>query len=421
MLWSIPIMKAEIISIGTELLLGEITDTNSSYLASQLPSLGIDLYFISTVGDNQQRLVNTLRQAWQRSDLVITTGGLGPTQDDITRESIAELLHEEITIDPLLVLKMKVFFCHRRLDMPQSNTKQAAVIPSAQALDNPRGTAPGWWVERDGHIIAAMPGPPHEMQHMWTNEVLPRLVQKVKSGVILSRTLKTFGLGEAKVGELVSPFFVSANPTLGIYAKRDGIHLRITAKSPHREEAEHLIAQREDEIRAILKDYIWGIDADTLENIVGNILTKKGLSLATMESATGGLLAQTLSNVPTSSSYFKGGLIASSYKSQISFGIDVNLISRYTSASIEVAEAMATKIREHFDADIGIGVTGVLEPTVSEDKPAGSIFIGIDDGRIKYRFLRNAPGQHHQIKQRAITSVLFELRRILLQGGNPCT
>src|SRR4030042_957850 len=128
-------MKAEIISIGTELLLGEITDTNSSYLASQLPSLRSDLYFISTVGDNQQRLVNTLRQAWQRSDLVITTGGLGPTQDDITRESIAELLHEEITIDPLLVQKMQAFFCHRRLDMPQSNTKQAAVIPSAQALD----------------------------------------------------------------------------------------------------------------------------------------------------------------------------------------------------------------------------------------------------------------------------------------------
>ncbi len=414
-------MKAEIISIGTELLLGEITDTNASYLASQLPSLGIDLYFISTVGDNQQRLVSTLGQAWRRADLIITTGGLGPTQDDITRESIAELLHEEITIDPLLVQKMQAFFCHRKLDMPQSNVKQAAVIPSAQTLDNPRGTAPGWWIERDGHIITAMPGPPHEMQHMWTNEVLPRLAKRVKSGIILSRTLKTFGLGEARVGDLISPFFISTNPTLGIYAKRDGIHIRITAKSLQREEAEYLVAQREGEIRAILKDYIWGTDADTIEGVVGNLLIEKSLSLATMESETGGLLAQTLSNAPASSSYFKGGLITSSDKSQIAFGIDVNLISRYTSASIEVAEAMAIKIREHFDADIGIGVTGVLEPTASEDKPVGSVFIGIHDGRNKHRFLRNVPGQRHQIKQRAITSVLFELRRILLQGGNPCT
>lgn len=407
-------MKAEIISIGTELLLGEITDTNASYLASQLPSLGIDLYFISTVGDNQQRLVNALKQAWQRSDLIVTTGGLGPTQDDITRESIAELLHEEITIDPILVQKIQEFFCHRRLDMPRSNLKQAAIIPSAQSLENPQGTAPGWWVERDGHIIAAMPGPPHEMQFMWANKVLPRLQEKIEAGVILSRTLKTFGLGEAKVGELVSPFFASVNPTLGIYAKRDGIHLRITAKSQRREAAEHLITQRENEIRAILKDYIWGTDADSLEGIISELLINKGLSLATMESDTGGLLAQTLTSVPNSSSYFRGGLIVSSDQSQIAFGIDVNLISRYTSASIEVAEAMATKTREQFNTDIGVGITGVTEPEKAQDKPVGSIFIGIDDGRTKHKFSRNAPGQQHQIKQRAVTSALFELRRTLL-------
>jgi len=171
-------MKAEIISIGTELLLGEITDTNASFLASQLPSLGIDLYFISTAGDNRQRLVNTLKQAWQRSDLILTTGGLGPTQDDITRESIAELLQEELTIDPLLVQRLQEFFCHRRLAMPQSNIKQASIIPSAHPLNNPRGTAPGWWVEKDGHIITAMPGPPYEMQFMWDNEVRPRLLPK---------------------------------------------------------------------------------------------------------------------------------------------------------------------------------------------------------------------------------------------------
>ncbi len=167
-------MKAEIISIGTELLLGEIIDTNSAYLASQLPLLGIDLHFISTVGDNQQRLVDTLRQAWQRSDVIITTGGLGPTQDDITREAIAEMLHEQITIDPALVQKFRDLFSYYKLEMPQSNIKQASIIPSAQIIHNPQGTAPGWWIEQDDRIIITMPGPPNEMQLMWTKEVLSR-------------------------------------------------------------------------------------------------------------------------------------------------------------------------------------------------------------------------------------------------------
>ena len=298
--------------------------------------------------------------------------------------------------------------------MPQSNIKQASIIPSAQPLANPRGTAPGWWVERDGHIIAAMPGPPYEMQFMWHNEVLPRLKPKMKSGAIVSRTLKSFGIGEAKVDELVSPFLSSTNPTLGVYAKRDGIHLRITSKSPTREQAERLINERETDIRAILNDHIWGTDADTLEGIVGELLIKKGLSLAIMESETGGVFAQAITSIPESSMYFKGGLIACSDKAKTALGIDANLISRYTSASIEMAEAMATKAREKFNADIGIGITLVLEPTDVEDKPVGSTFISIDDGKIKHRFLRNAPGHQYQIKQRAVISALFELRKILL-------
>lgn len=409
-------MKTEIISIGTELLLGEIIDTNANFLASQLPLLGIDLYFISTVGDNKQRLIDTFKQAWQRSDIIITTGGLGPTQGDITRESIAELLHEEIKIDPQLVQKLQEFFCHRKLDMPQSNLKQAALIPSAQPISNPRGTAPGWWIERDGHIIIAMPGPPHEMQFMWTNEVLPKLKQKVAPGIIASKTLKTFGLGEAKVNELVSHFLSSNNPTLGIYAKRDGIHLRITAKAQHKNDAENLIRQRESEIRKILNDYIWGTDSDTLEDITGRLLINKGLSLATMESDTGGFLANTITSIPQNPDFFKGGLIACSDEFKISFGIDADIISRYSSYSVEVAEAMAKKAREKFGSDIGIGITGIVEPTDSIDKPMGSIFISITDSKNRYRFARNSPGQGHQIKQRAVTLTLFELRKILIQG-----
>jgi len=407
-------MKAEIISIGTELLLGEITDTNASFLASQLPLLGIDLYFISIVGDNQQRLVKTLKQAWQRSDLIITTGGLGPTQDDITRESIAELLNEELKTDPQLLQWLREFFCHRKLDMPKNNIKQASLIPSAQALVNPRGTAPGWWVERDEHTIISMPGPPYEMQFMWANEVMPKLKQKTDSSIIISRTLKTFGLGEAKVDELVSPFLSSNNPTLGIYAKHDGIYLRITAKAKNEETAQNLINQLETEIRMILNDYIWGADSDTIESIIGKLLIQKGLSLSIMESDTGGLLTNTITNIPESSTFFKGGLISYSDEFKIAFGIDPMLTSQDESSSLELAEAMATKAREKLNSNIGIGIAGIMESTACTNKATGSIFICIDDGNVKHKFARNYPGQKHQIKQRAISSALFELRKILI-------
>ena len=235
-------MKAEIISIGTEILLGEITDTNSVYLASQLPLLGLDLHFTSTVGDNQQRLIETLKQAWQRSDIIITTGGLGPTQDDITREAIAQFLNEELAIDQTLVHKFEELFKYYKIEMPQSNVKQAAVIPSARIIQNPRGTAPGWWIERDNRLIITMPGPPREMELMWTKEIIPRLQQKITTAVIVSKTLKTFGLTEAEVDERASPFLSTTNPTLATYAKADGICLRITAKAHSESKAQEIIA-----------------------------------------------------------------------------------------------------------------------------------------------------------------------------------
>jgi len=407
-------MKAEIISIGTELLLGEIIDTNSAYLASQLPLLGIDVHFMSTVGDNQRRLVDTLQQAWQRSDVIVATGGLGPTQDDITREAIAELLHEEITIDSDLVKKFEELFSYYKIDMPQSNIRQAGVIPSAQIIPNPRGTAPGWWIERDNRILITMPGPPREMQLMWTNELLPKLQQRMGGTVILSKTLKTFGLTEARVDELASPFLSATNPTLATYAKLDGIHLRITAKAEAASEAEELIAQREADIRAILEDHVWGADSDTLEGAVGALLAAKGLGLACVESYTGGLLANIITNVPGSSKYFKGGLVAYTDEARTAFEFDAQLVSRHGTVSAETAEAMATTARDMLSADIGIGLTAVTGPTEIESKPLGTIFIGIDDGQCRQSFTRNYPGNRLQVKQRAVTSALFELRKSLL-------
>lgn len=407
-------MKTEIISIGTELLLGEITDTNSAYLASQLPLLGLDLNFMSTVGDNQQRLIETLKQAWRRSDIIIATGGLGPTQDDITREAIAEFVGEEITIDQGLVQKFKDMFRYYKIEMPQSNVKQAAVIPSAEIIQNPRGTAPGWWVERDNKIIITMPGPPREMRLMWTQEIMPRLQGKIAGAVIVSKTIKTFGLTEAEVDERSSPFLPDTNPSLGTYAKVDGIYLRITAKAETEDKAKELITKRENDLRSILNDYIWGVDSETLEGITGALLTVKGLSLATMESYTGGFLANVVTNVPGSSKYFKGGLVAYTDESRVAFGLSKRLISRHGTVSSQVAEAMATIARERLGASIGISLTGVMGPEEIEGQPVGTIFIGLDDGQSRQSIARNFPGNRLQVKQRAVTSALFELRKILL-------
>ena len=407
-------MKVEIVSIGTELLLGEIVDTNSAYLAAQFPLLGLDLHFISTVGDNQQRIVDTLQRAWQRSDIIVTTGGLGPTQDDVTRDAIAEFLHEEITIDQNMVETFKKLFSYYKMEMPTNNIRQASIIQSAQIIPNPRGTAPGWWIEKDKRIIIAMPGPPREMELMWTKEILPRL-QKLTAGVIIvSKTLKVFGPSEAKVDEMVSALLSSTNPTIGTYAKIDGIYLRITAKANTADETQKLISKREAEIRAILGDYIWGVDADSLEKIVGDLLIEKHLTIAIMESCTGGLLANIITNITGSSNYFKGGLVTYIDETNVVFGLDERFLSQFNSISLEAAKAMAAIIRNKLGASIGIGITGVTGPQEIGGMPVGTIFIGIDDGQHQLSFTKNYPGNRLQVKQRAVTSALFELRKILL-------
>ena len=406
-------MKAEIVSIGTELLLGQITDTNASYLASKLPELGIDLLWVTQVGDNLERMKDCLGRALSRSDLVLTTGGLGPTEDDLTREAIAALMGEESIVDPELVQGLREFFSRRGYQMPESNIKQATIIPSAQVIPNPRGTAPGWWVERDGRVIIAMPGPPSEMQRMWEKEVSQRLRERIPE-IILSRTLKTYLLSEAAVGELVSPYLSSTNPTLAVYAKPDGIQLRLTAKAGSRYEAEQMIAQLEEGVRALLVDVIWGCDDETLESVVGALLTEKGLSLAVMESCTGGLLASTITDVPGSSNYFKGGLVAYTNEVKVYYGVDTALLDSHGAISPEVAGAMAEAARHRLGADIGVGITGVAGPDAVEGKPVGTAHIAIDDGKEKRLIQGIYPPLRHEVKRRATNHALFELRRTLL-------
>jgi len=406
-------MRAEIISIGTELLLGEITDTNAPFLAAELPALGIDLHWISQVGDNQARLVKVLKRAWQRSDLILTTGGLGPTADDITREAIAEVLGEKLKSVPALERELREFFARLGRDMPLTNLKQATIIPSAQAIRNVNGTAPGWWVERDERIIVAMPGPPREMQPMWHEAVLPRLCQKTGGAIIVSKTLKTFGLTEAHVAEMVAPQLSSANPTLGVYAKADGIHLRLAAKARSQGEAEAMIAQVETELRPVLGEHIWGADGDTLEAVVGHRLAARKLSLAVMESYTGGLLAATISGAPEAAPYFRGGLVTGSDEARVACGVDYRLISEHGGESAEVAPAMAEAARSRLGAAIGVGITGVDEPDRVAAKMLGTYHIGVVTGRNQRLVTGRYPGSRARVRRWAVAAALFELRKVL--------
>jgi len=418
-------MRAELISVGTEILLGEITDTNSQWIAARLPAIGIDLYHQSTVGDNIGRLAEAIERALKRSDVVIMTGGLGPTEDDLTREAIAQVMGEEMFVDADAERQLRALFSARGVAFAERNVKQTMLIPSATAIPNPRGTAPGWWVEKtlatdapeDTNYIISMPGPPNEMQRMWEHEVEPKLMKLAGQGVLVSRVLKTIGVGESTIDEMVAPLLKSTNPTIGVYAKPDGVYLRLAAKAASQEEAWVHIAPVEEEARRILGPIIWGADNDTLEGVVGDMLDQRGLTLATMESCTSGLLASTITEVTGSAQYFKGGYVAYSGQMKMGLGVSADVIEKHGVISSETAEAMAAAARRNLDADYGIGITGIAGNDEVEGKPPGTMHIAVAGelgaDHISYAFYQG----RQATKRRAVTTALFLLRRTLLARG----
>src|SRR5438309_1071754 len=295
--------KAELLSIGTELLLGQIVDTNANYLAGRLALLGIDCLHMQTVGDNLGRAKQAFERALSRSDLVVATGGLGPTEDDLTREAIASALEETPAVDPTLERDLRTWFEGRGMVMPERNRKQAWLIPSARALPNPNGTAPGWSVERDGKRIVAMPGVPREMTPMWEDHVEPTLA---RSGVLRWRTLKLLGIGESAVEQELGALVRSTAPTVATYAKNDGVHVRIADKAPSAAEADSRIAAMEEQVRARVGEHVWGTDDDTLGGVVGRALGARGWRLALADGLTAGDLARTLADAPDAPRWLAG-------------------------------------------------------------------------------------------------------------------
>ena len=407
-------MKAEILSIGTELLMGELTDTNAAWIAGQLPPLGIQLQWVSIIGDNLEQLTDAFQRGLQRSDVIFTTGGLGPTQDDLTREAVAAALGEEPTVQQEVVDDLRRYFAGRGIPMPSHNIKQAHLIPSATFVRNRNGTAPGWWAEKDGRIIVCMPGPPGEMQPIWREEVAPRLRDMIDEEVTITRNIKTLGMSEAAIDEEISEFFGHDNPYLGIYSKADGIHLRVIARARDEETARQMIVPVEAAITDRLGPYIWGYDAETPEEAAGQALAANRLTLATMESCSGGFLANSITDIPGSATYYRGGIVAPTSQLMLASGVPPQVLEEHGTVSPETAMAMAHAARTALETDYGIAIAGVIGPEPQEEQPVGQAYIAIVGRNSTREFQFRTPPRRVVIKRRVANTALTELRKLIV-------
>ncbi|MQF98359.1 MAG: competence/damage-inducible protein A [SAR202 cluster bacterium] len=393
--------------------MGELVDTNSNYIAKELPRIGITLVRISQVGDNQEELVSVLKEAVNRSDIIITTGGLGPTDDDITRESISQLLNESMYIDQESLEDMRKIFIRRGINMSDTNIKQANLIPSACGIKNEVGTAPGWWVNIDNKNLIVMPGPPREMHRMWQHEVLPSLLERYNNSLIYTRNIRTYGLGESLLNEKISGIIDSFGFEWGMYAQPLGVDVRIRVPAESEQQAKSSLDKLEVALDGSIGDFIWGFDQDTVESVLASNLLNNNLTVAVMESCTGGLLSNALTQPPGSSGYFKGGMVAYSGVLKQTFGVDSNLIHKFGTVSPEVAADMARSVRDLVGSDIGISTTGVAGPSTIEDKPVGKVYIGISSTDGTHVKELNLPQERLLVKQRATNEALMTLLKLV--------
>lgn len=371
-------MRAEIISVGTELLLGQIVDTNAAYLGQQLAELGIDVFFKQTVGDNPARVRGAVRLALSRADVVLITGGLGPTEDDLTVASVAEELNLLLEPHAEIAERIRQFFEVRGRVPTETVYKQALIPTGARAIPNLRGTAPGVHIDQDGRELFIMPGVPFEMYGMMESYVIPRLRERTGGVVIRSRVLRVTGEGESTVEARIKNLIGGTSPTIAPYAKLGEVHLRVTAKGAPSDVAAQLDAG-EAGLRERLGEMIYGTNEESLELVVGRLLGERAATLAVAESCTGGLVAKRLTDIPGSSAYFLEGIVAYSNEAKRDqLGVSAASIEQHGAVSAEVAEAMARGIRDRAGSTYGLSVTGVAGPTGGTTaKPVGLVFLGL--------------------------------------------
>jgi nicotinamide-nucleotide amidase len=411
-------MGAELLTIGTELLLGQIVDTNASWMSQRLAEAGIDVHYQSTVGDNWGRIEAAIRLARSRADVILMTGGLGPTEDDLTREVVAAVLDRPLRLDPAILAHIKDRFARRRVPMPDNNRKQAMVPQGAKVLHNPRGTAPGLVVREPGRVLVCMPGVPSEMKPMLLDQVIPQIRDAfgIRSRIV-SRVLKTCGISESTLDQRIGDYFREMrNPTIGVLAHMGEIHVRLTCKGDDADEIRVQLDDLERKIRGRLGSLIFGRDDDRLEAVVGRLLKERGATVAVAESCTGGLVASRLTDIPGSSDYFACGVVPySPAAKQRLAGVPSELLARCGSVSPEVALAMARGVRRSNDATLGLATTGIAGPGGgTPEKPIGLLLVGLtwESGEVvrEFRLL----GEREQVKYRGSQMALEMLRRHLL-------
>jgi competence/damage-inducible protein CinA-like protein len=407
-------MDAEIIAVGSELLTPFRQDSNSLYLTAKLNSLGIEVRYKTIVGDDHVRLGEIFRNALERSELIILTGGLGPTEDDINREVIAEVLDRPLRMLPEARKAMEERFARLGRTMSENNLRQAMLPDGAESLPNRQGTAPGIWIDHDGVRIVLLPGPPREMEAMFAAECLPRLSRLAATQRIVTRVYKVIGLPESEVDQRIAPIYNQyGNPVTTILAVSGTIEVHLRAHAATEREAEMLLSALGDKIETILGDHIYSMQGETLEEVVGMYLVMKQKTLATAESCTGGLLSERLTRVPGSSNFFRGGAV--SYSNDLKtrwLGVPAKLIEEQGAVSKPVAQAMAEGVRARTAASVGIGITGIAGPGGgTPEKPVGLVFIALADERgtqvREFRF----PGDRERVRLWSTNAALEMIRR----------
>jgi nicotinamide-nucleotide amidase len=419
-------VRVEIVAVGTELLLGQIPDTNSQWLGEQLAAHGIASQFHQHVGDNHERILLAFRTALARSDAVIVCGGLGPTQDDITRAALAEVMNVPLARDEEIVEKIRAMFGARGRAMPENNLLQADVPRGATIIPQTRGTAPGLICAVGQKVVYAVPGVPYEMTDMFERAILPDLVaRQIATGttsVITSRVLRTWGASESALAEAVAPRFDELvnddRVTIAFLASGiEGIKVRLTARGDDNAHATSLLVHEESLVRVLIEeklgDIIFGVDDQTMEDVVAAQLLERGLTLAVAESVTGGLIASRLVGVAGASHWFRGGVV--SYASEVKF--DLLHVPVGPVVSGDAAEAMAIGVRNLLKADVGLSVTGVAGPEEQDGQPAGTVFVGLSLGESLQHAALRLPGDRPRVRAYSAISALDVLRRALLTSS----
>ncbi len=414
-------MNAEIISIGDELLIGQVINTNQALIAELANRIGIFVDRMTTVGDVEPIMLKTFERAFASHDVLLVTGGLGPTHDDITRSVVCTFFKTDLVQNLEALENVKRIFATRNLPLIKINEDQALVPRDCTVIQNHHGTAPGYLFERDRKYFIVMPGVPSEMEGMMREFVLPFFQKRSTGSVIRHRTLKTTGIAESiladRIGSVDELFSPDSGITLAFLPSPTGTRLRITVRSNSDKKAEGMIREVEEKIRAKASRYIYGVDGEELEDVVGKILVERKLTLAIAESCTGGLIIDRVTNTPGSSSYFERGMIVYSDNSKIAeLGVPASLITVHGAVSREVAEAMALGIRTTANVDIGISTTGIAGPAGgSEEKPVGLVWIGFSDKKETLALRFTFPGNRRGVKERAAQATLEMLRKKLLK------